>query len=252
MKLFEFTNLIEDQNKLEEYLIEKKILRKFEKCIHCGSHLISKVRRGNIKCYSCKKEWLSKKLSILENIRVNPSEFLYVVICFSYKFTIDECIAETGLKRIVVSKLYDIIREAISPINIVGGVGVKKFSLFLVYESINQQLNFSDKLNHNEKRISLRFKRIKRVDSSYTYSLHDFEINENYSIKDSNKIYSFVREIESRLNNINNRSTTESLLNIGEILFRWNNKDDNIVDAIVKKIGRYARVAEISSLELSV
>ncbi|GIU72030.1 MAG: hypothetical protein KatS3mg003_1758 [Candidatus Nitrosocaldaceae archaeon] len=56
MKLIELAK-INDEKKAEEWLRDKGILKRFDRCIYCNNEHIGRVKDNCYRCYRCKKEW---------------------------------------------------------------------------------------------------------------------------------------------------------------------------------------------------
>jgi len=89
MNLVELLQMASSEEKVEEFLREKGVLKTFDICPFCHPKNIVKVRRNFYKCYKCKKEWSVRKDSILEDLKVSFSKFIPAVKLFIlevYKF----------------------------------------------------------------------------------------------------------------------------------------------------------------------
>jgi len=67
MRLEDLIRILQKEETAEAYLREKGILKTFSECIFCKSPTIGKIRRNFYRCHRCKREWSSRKGSILEN-----------------------------------------------------------------------------------------------------------------------------------------------------------------------------------------
>ena len=70
MNLSELAQYIGDEEKAEQALIEKGILKRYDVCPFCGEGRIGRVWRAKYKCYRCNKEWGVRRCSILEGLKV--------------------------------------------------------------------------------------------------------------------------------------------------------------------------------------
>lgn len=68
MKLIELQQYTTDEERAEEYLRKQGIIRRYDRCPHCASTRIGRVRRSKFKCYDCRREWGPRRGSILERI----------------------------------------------------------------------------------------------------------------------------------------------------------------------------------------
>jgi len=75
MNLGELLQMASSEEKAEEFLREKGILKTFDSCPFCYAKNVGKVRRNFYKCYKC-KEWSVRKDSSLEDLKVSFSKFI--------------------------------------------------------------------------------------------------------------------------------------------------------------------------------
>ena len=66
MNLSELVKVLSSEEKAEEFLRSRGMLKTFERCLFCKSGSIGKVRRNFYKCYGCRREWSIRRGSILE------------------------------------------------------------------------------------------------------------------------------------------------------------------------------------------
>ena len=90
MKLIELMEFIQDENRSEEFLRSRGILKTFSECINCGSDKLGMVRGDRWKCYSCKSEWTRRKDSLLSLVRMKYSEFILCMKFFELELTAEE------------------------------------------------------------------------------------------------------------------------------------------------------------------
>jgi transposase len=86
MYLIELSELLLDDNKAEQYLLEVGILKTFTHCDKCGSDKLGRIRRGKVKCYKCKHEWNQRQGSMLEGINLNTNKILLFIKLVEYNF----------------------------------------------------------------------------------------------------------------------------------------------------------------------
>ena len=111
MKLIELFELLQDDRKIEKYLIEIGILKYFDYCEKCGSDKIGRIRRGKNKCYSCNNEWNRRKGSILEGINLGYEKILLFMKLLEYKFRNQKIQDELNMNRITVKKLKNQLKK---------------------------------------------------------------------------------------------------------------------------------------------
>lgn len=238
MNLLGLTKLLASEELTDEYLQSKGILKTFDQCIHCGSKEILRVRRGHIKCYSCKREWSGKKYSIIEDIHISPQKFLLAVKCFSLKLTTSVSAIECGVSETTIVKLYALFRDRLSNIsnidideqqliqfNIIAGDDNSKFSL---------QISGSYK---HPAIATLSLRRIRRRDSGYTYCIEKQQILNTTSKSTVSKVSNIIKDLGVQLDKLNARSTKELVRITGEALFRFSHKTEDIFEEMLIKIG---------------
>ena len=86
MKLIDLLELLLNEKKAEQYLLEIGILKKIKNCENCGSSKIGRIRRGKYKCYCCKSEWNQRQGSMLEGINLNTNKILLFIKLVEYNF----------------------------------------------------------------------------------------------------------------------------------------------------------------------
>jgi hypothetical protein len=62
MNLVELLQIASSEEKAEEFLSEKGLLKTFDSCPFCHAKDIGRIRRNFYKCYKCKKEWSVRKI----------------------------------------------------------------------------------------------------------------------------------------------------------------------------------------------
>ena len=105
MNLIELSELLLDEKKTEQYLLEVGILKTFYNCEKCGSSKIGRIRRGKYKCYSCKYEWNLRKGSKLEGINLGFNKILLFLKLVEFKINNSNIQIELEMDRITVKKL---------------------------------------------------------------------------------------------------------------------------------------------------
>lgn len=113
MDLLSLSVLISSEEKAEEFLRERGILKGFDSCPYCGNKHFGKVRRNLYKCYRCKREWSVRKGSILEKSKVSFSKFILALKLFELELPVLKASKELGLNYNTVHKLFTLIRERI-------------------------------------------------------------------------------------------------------------------------------------------
>ena len=113
MGIVELSKIISDKDRLIEYLQEKGLLRKYEKCPFCGSDKLGRVRRDKIKCYSCRKEWGIRRGSFLEGLKVPLEKVLMAIKLFELEVPMLKASKQLNLSYGSTMKIFELIRYAI-------------------------------------------------------------------------------------------------------------------------------------------
>ena len=97
---------IQDENRSEEFLRSRGILKTFTNCVNCESDKLGMVRGDRWKCYPCKSEWIRRKDSLLSLIRKKYSEFIRCIKFFELELTAEETSSQLKLNYKTVKFLY--------------------------------------------------------------------------------------------------------------------------------------------------
>jgi transposase len=113
MNLVELLQIASSEEKAEEFLREKGILKTFDSCPFCHVKNIGKIRRNFYKCYKCKKEWSVRKDSILEDLKIPFSKFILAVKLFILEVSAHKAHKELDLAYNTTFKIYTKLRQCI-------------------------------------------------------------------------------------------------------------------------------------------
>jgi transposase len=113
MNLSELVKIASSEEKAEEFLRSRGILKTFENCPFCKSESIGKVRRNFYKCYGCRREWSIRRGSILEGIKIPLSKFILAIKLFILEVPVNKAYKELGISYNTAHKIYQMIRKAI-------------------------------------------------------------------------------------------------------------------------------------------
>lgn len=113
MDLVTLAEAITDEQKAEDFLRARGILKTFTQCPYCGNIHFGKVRRNFFKCYRCKKEWSSRKDSILENLKIPFTKFVLSIKLFELEIPILKASKELNLSYHTTHKIFMLIRKYI-------------------------------------------------------------------------------------------------------------------------------------------
>ena len=89
------------------------IIQRFDHCPHRESSLIGRVRRGEYKCYGCRKKRGLKLGSIVEGLRVPLFRVLIAIKLFVLDTSVQEATHQLGLSYNMVYDLFDLFRQSI-------------------------------------------------------------------------------------------------------------------------------------------
>ena len=238
MKLLSMIEILGSETQTEEYLQRKGILKTFDHCIHCESKEILRVRRGHIKCYSCKREWSGKKFSIIEDIHISPQKFLLAVKCFSLKLTTSVSAIECGVSENTIIKLFAMFRDKLSNISNIEIPEQQVIQIFIIAD--DNKSKFRLQINGSDKHsivATLSLRRIRRKDSGYSYCIENHQILKTTHKTTVSKVSNIIKEFGSQLEKLNARSTKELVRVTGEAVFRFSYKNEYIFEKILMKIG---------------
>lgn len=113
MNLIELQQYTTSEEKSEEYLRVHGILKQFDQCPYCESTRIGRIRRGKFKCYECRKEWGPRRGSILEGLRVPLARVLIAIKLFELDTSVREAASQLDLSYNTVYDLFDLFRRSI-------------------------------------------------------------------------------------------------------------------------------------------
>jgi transposase len=113
VNLVELLQITSSEEKAEEFLREKGILKTFDSCSFCHAKNTGKIRRNFYKCYKCKKEWSVRKDSILEDLKVPFSKFILAVKLFILEVPAYKAHKELDLAYNTTHKIYTKLRQCI-------------------------------------------------------------------------------------------------------------------------------------------
>ncbi|GIU71984.1 MAG: DDE transposase [Candidatus Nitrosocaldaceae archaeon] len=104
---------INDEKEAEEWLKDKGLLKRYDRCIRCNNNRIYRVRGKKYKCYNCKYEWSIRKDSILYGLRIPFTKFIMALKLFELEIPVLKASKELGLSYTTTHKIYQLIREKI-------------------------------------------------------------------------------------------------------------------------------------------
>jgi transposase len=247
MNLIELAELLLDEQKAEQYLLEVGILKTFTACEKCGSAKLGRIRRGRYKCYGCKAEWSFRKDSMLHLQSINVSKFIGVIMCFYLELTSLQAMELLKINRKTTDKIYSQIRLIISDLD---ADQLEKYNTIIKNETAtfaikidNSRVNISIKNDEsdNESEFTLTRTRVPNSNATYLFNyqrikhlLHNDKLEKFPTLAD--QFFRFTRE---KLLKFRGTKHAYLYLYLKEIEFRYNNKEENIFDKIVEKIANF-------------
>ena len=240
MTFIELLPYLNNEEKAEEYLREAGILKKFETCIYCNSSSLGRIRRGKIKCYSCKKEWNRRKGSIIESSKISLIQFILFLKLYSYDFVTRIISKEISFSKDKIIELQKIIREemfnSISVKNdidksIAVGQGIK---LFLDNNHNIRIVSSEFLLNKSLKYYEISFCRKRDNYSNYYYKFQLKIFREG--INKTDELHWFWSQNKNRFSNYKGRNVETMYLFLIEKIYRFNCRETNIYQEIISLI----------------
>jgi transposase-like protein len=118
MKMIDLLEIIQDENRSEDFLRSRGVLKTFTHCYKCNSTKVGKTRSDRWKCYSCESEWTRRKGSILSLVRMKYSEFLMCMKFFELELTAEETAEQLKLNYRTVQLLFNEFRILLTAFDI--------------------------------------------------------------------------------------------------------------------------------------
>ena len=109
MELIELIK-INDDKEAEEWLKDKGLLKRYDRCIRCNDNRIYRVRGKKYKCHRCKYEWSIRKDSILYGLKVPFTKFIMALKLFELEVSVLKASKELQLSYNTTRKIFNIIR----------------------------------------------------------------------------------------------------------------------------------------------
>jgi len=243
MNLIELSELLLDEKKAEQFLLDVGILKSFTACEKCASSKLGRIRRGRYKCYGCKAEWSVRKNSMLFSHQISYSNFIGLLKCFEIDLAANQTAKELGIEKTGVQRIYNLIRESIIGDYVIpnGDLILKQESPTFSVEIVNGIAEIKLDTDSTNKNL-FRLKRSRVPNKETTFQFHYSRINS----KDiRNRIDQFPIEHKYfwRYANIKMQSFRGTKLKylylyLKEIEFRYNNQI-NLFDRIVEKTAKF-------------
>ena len=283
MNLIELQQYSGSEEKAEEYLRSQGILRNYDHCPFCESTQIGRIRRTKIKCYTCRKEWGPRRGSILEGTRVPFTRVLIALKLFELDTSVREAAKQLDLAYNTAYNLFYLFRRAIAATDTEGfsfsgeiemdesyfggrrkgkrGRGAAgKIPVFGILERGGKVRVEVVRDVQGETLLELAIKKVKRGSLIYTDKFRSYNglitygfrhrridhgvrfVNGKVYINGIEGFWSFAKE---RLLKYHGVDPGKFPLYLKELEFRYNHRNRDIYDDVVKCLSEYSLVASI-------
>jgi transposase len=108
--LVEIANVIHDEKKAIEWLKDKGLVKRYDRCIYCNYDHIGRVKDNCYRCHKCKREWSIRKDSILYGLKVPFTKFIMALKLFELEVSVLKASKELQLSYNTTRKIFNIIR----------------------------------------------------------------------------------------------------------------------------------------------
>jgi transposase len=284
MNLIDLQQYTISEEKSEEYLQIQGILQRFDNCPYCGNIRIGRVRRGKYKCYGCRKEWGPRRGSILEGLRVPLVRVLIAIKLFELDTSVRESAHQLGLSYNTVYDLFDLFRQSIvrmdsdTSFTLSGEIEMDesyfggrrkghrgrgaagKIPVFGILERGGKVRVEVVQNVTGETLLTMAIKKVKRGSLIYTDKFRSYNglisygfrhlridhgkrfVNGKVYINGIEGFWSFAKERLMKYHGVNPKKFP---LYLKELEFRYNHRQHDLYDDLVKCISEYSRVASI-------
>jgi transposase len=106
MNLLELLQIVSSEEKSEEFLCQKGVLKTFDSCPLCNAKNIGKIRGKSLKCYSCRTEWSVRKENILQDLKIPFSKFILAVKLSILEVPVNKAYKELDSAYNTTNKIY--------------------------------------------------------------------------------------------------------------------------------------------------
>jgi len=284
MNLIELQQYTTSEEKSEEYLRVHGILKQFDQCPYCESTRIGRIQRGKFKCYECRKEWGPRRGSILEGLRVPLARVLIAIKLFELDTSVREAASQLDLSYNTVYDLFDLFRRSIistdadTSFSLSGEIEMDE-SYFGGKRKGNRGRGAAGKIPvfgilerggkvrvevvqnvTGETLLTMAIKKVKRGSLIYTDKFRSYNglisygfrhmridhgkrfVNGKVYINGIEGFWSFAKERLMKYHGVNPKKFP---LYLKELEFRYNHRQHDLYDDLVKCISEYSRVASI-------
>ena len=283
MNLIELQQYTVDEEKAEDYLRDQGILRTYDHCPFCQGTRIGRIRRSKFRCYGCRKDWGPRRGSILEGTRVPFTRILVAVKLFELDTSVREAAKQLGLAYNTVYNLFNLFREAIAATDTDGfslsgeiemdesyfggkrkgkrGRGAAgKIPVFGILERGGKVRVEVVRDVRGESLVDLAIRKVKRGSLVYTDKFRSYNglisygfrhrridhgkrfVNGKVYINGIEGFWSFAKERLMKYHGVNPEKFP---LYLKELEFRYNHRNRDIYDDVVRCLAEYMKVAVI-------
>ncbi len=248
MNLIELSKYLQDEDLAEQYLIEKRILKNFTNCPYCNSEKIGHIRRGKIKCYSCKKEWNKRKGSFLEFRRIKYSKFIAFIKLYSEDYNFNQIASELNIDIKSTTLLHLDLRRSIVN-DFINTLNLSASKIILFQESnhiVLKYLRKEETINQAIEHYQLCIKRSYGIGKTYSFKLKTIKSKNIDS--ENNDLDRFINYAIQKLRDFNSSRIENALLYLAELCIKYNRQEEEFYEIIIQNIN-FNRVAVITFRE---
>jgi len=283
MNLIELQQYTRNEEKAEEFLRAQGILRTYDHCPFCESTRIGRIRRSKFRCYECRKDWGPRRGSILEGLRVPFTRVLMAIKLFELDTSVREAAKQLGLAYNTVYDLFNLMRESIAHTDTDGsslsgeiemdesyfggrrkgkrGRGAAgKIPVFGILERGGKVRVEVVQDVQGESLVDMAIKKVKRGSLVYTDKFRSYNglisygfrhrridhgkrfVNGKVYINGIEGFWSFAKERLMKYHGVNPEKFP---LYLKELEFRYNHRNRDIYDDVVRCLAEYMKVAVI-------
>lgn len=242
MKLIELLEFIQDENRSEEFLRSKGILKTFTNCNNCDSDKLGMIRGDRWKCYSCKSEWTRRKDSILSLVRMKYSEFILCMKFFELELTAEETASQLKLNYKTVKFLFQHLSSLFLDEDLRRSIPNEVFSgkeehLKIYSNSGKIKLSFKDEDLKQLASVVIERKRVQGAEAYYDFKFRQLS-SINNRVKIDPLLLQFIRFTRKRLYTYRGTAKKSLTMKLKEIEFRFNNLKVDTYDLLGKQISQ--------------
>jgi transposase len=283
MNLIELQQYTRNEEKAEEFLRAQGILRRYDHCPFCESTRIGRIRRSKFRCYECRKDWGPRRGSIMEGLRVPFTRVLMAIKLFELDTSVREAAKQLGLAYNTVYDLFNLMRESIAHTDTDGfslsgeiemdesyfggrrkgkrGRGAAgKIPVFGILERGGKVRVEVVQDVQGESLVDMAIKKVKRGSLVYTDKFRSYNglisygfrhrridhgkrfVNGKVYINGIEGFWSFAKERLMKYHGVNPEKFP---LYLKELEFRYNHRNRDIYDDVVRCLAEYMKVAVI-------